>query len=543
MLIDGNSLTYRAFFALPTDMATASGQVTNAVFGFTSMLAEPAARPPARRHRGGLRPARADVPPRARSTTYKANRDRGARHPAPADGPRPPGRRDAAACPILEAGRLRGRRHHRHARHPGRATAGDDVIIVTGDRDAYQLVEDPHVKVLYNKRGVSRLRALRRGRHPRAHRRHARPSTSQYAALRGDPSDNLPGVPGVGEKTAAKLINTYGDLDGIFATSTSRRRSCARTWPRTRPRSAQNAEVMVLVRDVPLDVDLDDLVHGRASTLEEVRDALRLPRVPHPVRPPGRGARRRRRGRRRRRSSAGDVLEAEVATDRRRPRPTPCSPAWRAADRRAARRRRPRGTGARGPLAARAASPSSPTPRGGEVAWIPAALLGRRRAWRAALGGAGRRRRPPLVAHDAKPLVRACSSSASTCAPSRSTPCSPPTCSTRPRPATCSRSCSTATPRLELPERRRPPPRASSTSAATADRRRPSSRPARAGRRPARRAAAARRSTRRACGRSTTTSRCRSCGCWPAWRTSASASTSPSCRRLNDRLVAECDAL
>src|SRR5207237_7074843 len=93
---------------------------------------------------------------------------------------------------------------------------GDEVIIVTGDRDEYQLVEDPHVKVLYNRRGVSDYVLYdeagikeRTGVSPARY--------PQYAALRGDPSDNLPGVPGVGEKTAARLINDYGDLDGVFA--------------------------------------------------------------------------------------------------------------------------------------------------------------------------------------------------------------------------------------------------------------------------------------------------------------------------------------
>ena len=93
---------------------------------------------------------------------------------------------------------------------------GDEVIIVTGDRDAYQLVEDPLVKVLYNRRGVSDYALYdeagifeRTGVTPAQY--------PEYAALRGDPSDNLPGVPGVGEKTAAKLITTYGGLDGIFA--------------------------------------------------------------------------------------------------------------------------------------------------------------------------------------------------------------------------------------------------------------------------------------------------------------------------------------
>ena len=93
---------------------------------------------------------------------------------------------------------------------------GHEVIIVTGDRDSYQLVDDPGVKVLYNRRGVSDYALYdeagikeKTGVTPAQY--------TQYAALRGDPSDNLDGVPGVGEKTAAKLINTYGGLDGIFA--------------------------------------------------------------------------------------------------------------------------------------------------------------------------------------------------------------------------------------------------------------------------------------------------------------------------------------
>ena len=95
------------------------------------------------------------------------------------------------------------------------AADGIDVIIVTGDRDSYQLVSDPHVKVLYNRRGVSDYVLYdeagifeRTGRHPAQY--------PEYAALRGDPSDNLPGVPGIGEKTAAKLIATYGNLEGIY---------------------------------------------------------------------------------------------------------------------------------------------------------------------------------------------------------------------------------------------------------------------------------------------------------------------------------------
>src|SRR5256714_12471955 len=135
--------------------------------------------------------------------------------------------------------------------------AGDEVIIVTGDRDAYQLVHDPLVKVLYNRRGVSDYVLYdeagikeRTGVTPDLY--------PQYAALRGDPSDNLPGVPGVGEKTAAKLINEYGDLDGIYA-------NLEKLTPKLRENLAAaeatvrlNAQATPLVRDVPVECDLDE---------------------------------------------------------------------------------------------------------------------------------------------------------------------------------------------------------------------------------------------------------------------------------------------
>src|SRR5947209_15343358 len=213
LLLDGNSLTYRAFFALPTDMATASGQVTNAVFGFTSMLInllrdhQPTAiavawdRPePTFRH--------IEVP------TYKAQRE------AAPDILRQQIGLVRQVCEALHMTMLELPGYEADDIIATLATQwrdnGDDVIIVTGDRDTYQLVEDPHVKVLYNRRGVSDYVLYdeagikeRTGVTPAQY--------PEYAAMRGDPSDNLPGVPGVGEKTAAKLINDYGDLDGVFA--------------------------------------------------------------------------------------------------------------------------------------------------------------------------------------------------------------------------------------------------------------------------------------------------------------------------------------
>ena len=256
LLLDGNSLTYRAFFALPTDMATASGQVTNAVFGFTSMLInllrdhQPDAvavafdRPePTFRH---------DVVP-----SYKAQRQ---------EAPDILRQQLGLVRRVLETLGISMVEAAGYEADDVIATLatqardrGDEVIIVTGDRDTYQLVEDPLVKVLYNRRGVSDYVLYdeagiveRTGVSPAAY--------PEYAALRGDPSDNLPGVPGVGEKTAAKLVVTHGDLDGIFANldglSPKLRQSLAEHEDRVR----QNAKVMVLLRDIPLDVAPDDLV-------------------------------------------------------------------------------------------------------------------------------------------------------------------------------------------------------------------------------------------------------------------------------------------
>ncbi len=138
---------------------------------------------------------------------------------------------------------------------------GDDVIVVTGDRDAYQLVEDPHVKVLYNRRGVSDYVLYdeagieeRTGVTPAMY--------PQYAALRGDPSDNLPGVPGVGPKTAAKLLNTYGDLDGVFANLEACTPKLRENLRAGEAQVRSNATATPLVRDVPLELDLDELRMG-----------------------------------------------------------------------------------------------------------------------------------------------------------------------------------------------------------------------------------------------------------------------------------------
>ncbi len=251
-------MAYRAFFALPTDLATASGQVTNAVYGFTSMLINLL-----KDHKPDGIAVAFDRPERTFRhdlvDDYKAGR--------------------AAAPDILRQQMGLVRQVAETLKIPIVEIAGfeaddviatlatqardrgDDVIVVTGDRDAYQLVEDPHVKVLYNRRGVSDYVLYdeagileRTGVTPVMY--------PQYAALRGDPSDNLPGVPGVGEKTAAKLLNTYGDLDGVFANIDKCTPKLRENLAAHEPVVRRNATATPLVRDVPLGVDLSDLRMG-----------------------------------------------------------------------------------------------------------------------------------------------------------------------------------------------------------------------------------------------------------------------------------------
>jgi DNA polymerase-1 len=272
LVVDGNSLTYRAFFALPTDMATASGQVTNAVFGFTSMLINVL-----KDHApDGVLVAFDRPEPTFRHEAeplYKAQREA-----APDILRQQMGLvREVLDAVGIEAVDLSGwEADDIIATVTDRLVdAGHQVIIVTGDRDSYQLVRDPDVKVLYNKRGVSDYAFYdeagieeRTGVVPSLY--------VQYAALRGDNSDNLPGVPGVGEKTAAKLINTYGGLDGIFEHVDEQTPKLRSNLAEHEERARKNLELMQLRHDAPIDdFDIDDLgVTPNADELKRLFDFL-----------------------------------------------------------------------------------------------------------------------------------------------------------------------------------------------------------------------------------------------------------------------------
>ena len=263
LLLDGNSLTYRAFFGLPTDMVTASGQVTNAVFGFTSMLVTML-----KDHRPtGLVVAFDRSEPTFRHEAepkYKAQRESApdilrqqlgiVREVLAALGV------PAIEIPGFEADDI-------IATVADRAVDGGfDVMIVTGDRDSYQLVRDPHVRVLYNRRGVTDYALYdeagileKTGVTPEQY--------PTYAALRGDPSDNLPGVPGVGEKTAAKLVSKYGTLDEIFAHTSEQTPKLRSALEENQELARHNEFLMKLRHDAPVNLDLDD-VHITPNEVE-----------------------------------------------------------------------------------------------------------------------------------------------------------------------------------------------------------------------------------------------------------------------------------
>ncbi len=252
------SLAFRAFFALTTEIATSEGLVTNALHGFASMLHSLIRS----QHPRALAVA-FDLPGGtfrdAMSEDYKGGR---------------------AETPVELEHQFELIRHLCDVLHiPVLGVAGyeaDDVlatlatwgrneqipvVVVTGDRDAFQLVEDPYVKVLYNRRGVSDYSLYdeagifeRCGIEPRRY--------PLLAALRGDSSDNLPGVPGVGEKTAARLLAQYRDFDELYQHLDDLTPKLRENLAKFEQRARNNEAVMELVRDVPLDFTLHDLTLG-----------------------------------------------------------------------------------------------------------------------------------------------------------------------------------------------------------------------------------------------------------------------------------------
>jgi DNA polymerase-1 len=277
-LIDGNSLAYRAFFALPESIATSDGRPTNAIFGFASMLVK-------------ILTDHGDVPTvvvwdagmsgrKEISPEYKAQRS---------SRPDLLKQQWPHLAPLVEA-----------FGYPNVSVEGyeaDDVIaalteraradgipvmVVTGDRDAYQLVTDG-VRIMTTSRGITDTKVYdRQG----VIDRYGIPPelVPDFIGLKGDTSDNIPGVPGIGDKTAAELLQRFGSLEGVLA-SVDEISGAKRKQNLTD--HAEDARVSkrlaTMVRDVPIELDLSaeltrerDRSKLRAIFREfELRDPLR----------------------------------------------------------------------------------------------------------------------------------------------------------------------------------------------------------------------------------------------------------------------------
>jgi 5'-3' exonuclease len=283
MLLDTASLYYRAFYGMPETVTAPDGTPVNAVRGLLDAIARLV------RDRGPQRLVAcldADWRPRFRTCaipSYKAHR-------AEPDGTEqtPPGLvvQIPLITQVLTASGIA------MAEHPGyeaddviatlAARAAQPVDVVTGDRDLFQLVDDDRqVRVLYTIRGLGKLEQVTEAEVAKKYDIPGK-AYADFAVLRGDPSDGLPGVPGVGEKTAATLIRSFGSLEALknaldkghggFPPGTRKKLEAAREYLDIAP------PVVKTATDVPLD-DVDGTLPARPpdpELLSEIGAALGL---------------------------------------------------------------------------------------------------------------------------------------------------------------------------------------------------------------------------------------------------------------------------
>ncbi|MEY3318624.1 MAG: hypothetical protein RL540_996, partial [Actinomycetota bacterium] len=254
LLIDGHSLAYRAFYALPLEnFTTSTGQHTNAIYGFASMLLNLI-----RDEKPTHIAAAFDVSRKTfRSEAfpeYKANR---------AKTPDEFRSQLSYISELVEAFNIKSFESEGYEADDVLATIvakGDgnaEFFICTGDRDSFQLVNDK-VTVLYPRKGVTDLARMT----PDAVSEKYGLTPKQYpdfAALRGDPSDNLPSIPGVGEKTAAKWINEFGSLKELIAKVDEVPGKAGESLRSSLASVIKNRELTQLKSDVPIDVEIEDL--------------------------------------------------------------------------------------------------------------------------------------------------------------------------------------------------------------------------------------------------------------------------------------------
>jgi len=254
-LIDGNSLVYRAFFALPETIATSKGQPTNAIFGFASMLVKIVSE-------YGVKPTLVvwDAGMSGREEVYDEYKAQRKERPDLLSEQWP------HMQPLVEAFGYRNLRIEGYEADDVIATIaqqakteGIGVMVVTGDRDLFQLI-DEGIQVMATSRGITETKVY--DREAVVNRYGIPPELiPDFTGLKGDTSDNIPGVPGIGEKTASQLLNEFGDLEAVLAnvekvSGAKRKQNLTEHAEEARI----SRELATAIRDIDIEVDLDEVV-------------------------------------------------------------------------------------------------------------------------------------------------------------------------------------------------------------------------------------------------------------------------------------------
>jgi DNA polymerase-1 len=279
-LIDGNSLVYRAFFALPESIATSTGFPTNAIFGFASMLVkiltEHGTKPTVVVWDAGAS-GRKEV-----YADYKAGRST-----------RPDLLKEQWPHfePLVEAFGYTNTRLAGFEADDVIATLAErareqsiPVVIVTGDRDAFQLIDPAGlVQVMATSRGITDTKLYD---HAAVVERYgiAPELIPDFYGLKGDTSDNIPGVPGIGDKTAAQLLQTYGDLEGVLGSVDAISGAKRKQNLTNHAEDARVSKVLATMRrDLPVDLDVVAAA-SRAPDRSKLREVFREFELRDPLR-------------------------------------------------------------------------------------------------------------------------------------------------------------------------------------------------------------------------------------------------------------------
>ncbi len=281
-LIDGPSLVYRAFFALPESIATSTGVPTNAIFGFASMLVKIVTE-------YGVQPTVVawDAGSSGRTDVYAEYKAQRRSRPDLLKQQWP------AMEPLVEAFGYSNVKIDGYeaddviASLTERALHADPpvpVMIVTGDRDAFQLIDaDGLVKVMATSRGITETKIY--DRQAVIDRYGIAPeSIPDFYGLKGDTSDNIPGVPGIGDKTASELLQSYGTLEHVLASIDQIKGAKRKENLETHAEDARVSKQLATVqRDVAVDFDVA-AEHVREPDRSRVREVFREYELRDPLR-------------------------------------------------------------------------------------------------------------------------------------------------------------------------------------------------------------------------------------------------------------------